>query len=184
MNEEEESILYRSCLLFAGAGDWFEGSCINGEDNGIVTADEISRMDLSSTELVVLSSCFGGVNDIEWSVGFNCMTGALSAAGVRYVISNLWASDDFASAVLMDAFYDYYYNGHEAPPDALKRAQTYLRTVSVGRLREAGWLNVSAYEGLEERTREYIIRLNECRDRLMPFKQEYYWGGFVCYRCN
>lgn len=184
VNEEEESILYRSCLLFAGAGDWFEGSCINGEDNGIVTADEISRMDLSSTELVVLSSCFGGVNDIEWSVGFNCMTGALSAAGVRYVISNLWASDDFASAVLMDAFYDYYYNGHEAPPDALKRAQTYLRTVSVGRLREAGWLNVSAYEGLEERTREYIIRLNECRDRLMPFKQEYYWGGFVCYRCN
>lgn len=65
--EEETNSLYSSCLLFAGAGNWLKnGNATEKYGNGIVTADEISRMDCRNVELVVLSACFGGMNDARF----------------------------------------------------------------------------------------------------------------------
>ena len=31
---------------------------------------------------------------------------------------------------------------------------------------------------------EKIEEFENCSERMRPFKNEIYWGGFVCYRCN
>ncbi|MDO5137778.1 MAG: CHAT domain-containing protein, partial [Oscillospiraceae bacterium] len=91
--------MYSSCLLFSGVCNWLKDGNINETyGNGIVTADEISRLDLKETELVVLSSCLSGMNDITVNKCFLGMIGAFSAAGVHYVITNLWEADDFSAA--------------------------------------------------------------------------------------
>lgn len=182
--DAEETSLYSSGLLFAGAQNWLEKGTVNPVyGNGIVTADEISRMDLSSTNLVVLSSCLSGRNDITWNAGFHGMISAFSAAGVRYVISNLWSVDDLASAVFMDQFYASYENGRISPPQALATARNYLRTVTVDQLRERGWFTASIYQKLGLESREFLRELEERNGRWKPFKNEAYWSGFTCYEC-
>ena len=49
--------LLRSGLLFSGARNTYEGDKLDGEENGILYALEASELDLSTTQLVVLSAC-------------------------------------------------------------------------------------------------------------------------------
>lgn len=183
--KSESASLYSSCLVFAGVKNWLrtgKSSSIYG--NGIVTADEVSRMDLSSTELVVLSSCLSGMNDVLFNTGFYGMISALSAAGVKFVISNLWNANDFATAIFMDAFYYYYVNEENTPPDALNKARNYLRKVTIEQLREQGWFSVATYQMLDPMSRQFMTDLEKRNGKLRPFKNESFWGGFVCYECN
>lgn len=80
-------------------------------------------MDCRNVELVVLSACFGGMNDAVLAKGFCGMVGGFAAAGVKYVISCLWTADDFASAVLMAEFYRQYKDRRLSPPAALRAAK-------------------------------------------------------------
>lgn len=183
---EETDSLYSSCLLFAGVKDWLE-SHISSEEygTGIVTADEISRLDFHGVELAVLSSCLTGMNSALFSKGFQGIVGGFSAAGVKYVISNLWRADDLATAILMGAFYYQYRVKKLAPPVALKEAQRYVREVSVQKLKAQNWF-ISMLQNDAFNTEEKSqVRELMCRsDRLRPFKDECYWAGFTCFRCN
>lgn len=61
--DNEYASLYSSCLVFTGIKNWYRTGRINPiYGSGVLTADEVSRMDLSSTNLVVLSSCLSGMN--------------------------------------------------------------------------------------------------------------------------
>lgn len=184
LSDETESI-YSSCLMFSGIKNWIEtGEVSEVYGNGIVTADEVSRMDLHSVELVVLSSCLSGMNEIFDSKGFHGMIGALSAAGVHYVISHLWAANDFSTAVLMDEFYYQYIERNQSPSIALNIAKNHLRNITIGQLRQFGWFDYAKYDDFDEQCRELIGRYESWDDKIRPFKNETYWGGFACYRCN
>lgn len=177
--------LYSSCLVFAGVKNWYRtGMTPPVYGSGLLTADEVSRLDLSSTKLIVLSSCLSGMNDILFNAGFYGMVRALSAAGVKYVISNLWSANDFASAVFMDAFYYYYANGWNEPPIALSKARDYLRNVTIDELRKQGWFHPSTYQMLDPESRNLLYLLENKNGRLKPFRNESFWGGFTCYQCH
>lgn len=182
----ESNVLYSSCLLFSGAQNWFEtGRESRTYGNGIVTADEVSRMDLRSVELVVLSSCLGGMNRMSFSKGWNGIIGAFSSAGVKYVIAHLWVADDFSAAVLMDAFYYEYARHRLKPPEALRRAKKYLKTVTVRELKEKGWFDFALHrDDVDEPMKLSIQRYMRLRDSVKPFAGEACWGGFSCYRCR
>ncbi|MCD7823339.1 MAG: CHAT domain-containing protein [Oscillospiraceae bacterium] len=176
--------MFSSYLLFAGADNRFEaGRADDLYGNGIVTADEISRLDLSSTELVVLSSCLSGMNDISLSRSFHGMISAFSAAGVHYVISHLWEAADFSTTILMDEFYRQYLKNKKSPPEALSIAKEYLRNVTVGELRENHWFDDIRKEEMEPRMMETLQKYKSMDDRRKPFRNEAYWGGFSCYQC-
>lgn len=182
---EETQAIYSACLMFAGVEDWIRtGEQDEIYGNGIVTADEISRMDLRSVELAVLSTCQSGLSEVMINRGFHGLVGALSAAGVHYVISNLWAADDFGTAVLMDEFYHQYIENKKVPPMALRLAKEYLRNVTIGDLKRKGWFedmkSMSSYPEVEEMLLEY----EGCGEMIRPFEEETYWGGFLCYKCN
>ena len=181
---ESDSDMYASCLLFAGVVNWLkDGKTSSVYGNGLVTADEISRLDFNNVELAVLASCMVGMSDETFNKGFQGMIGAFSAAGVHYVISHLWAANDFSTAVLMDAFYLQYAEKHMPPPIALQLAKTYLRNVTVGELKKQHWFDRLRRLDPEKKYLRDELSIESRSDTFMPFKNEAYWGGFTCYQC-
>ncbi len=105
---------------------------IHSENNndGIVTALEISKLDLNSTDLVSISACKSGLNYSNpisnYTVG---LTTALKKAGVKSILVSLWDIDDDATQLFISSFYEKYlscFNKHKA----LKHAQNILRNYS------------------------------------------------------
>ena len=180
----ESDSLYSSALLFAGYNKWLLTKSETDQfGNGILTADEISRMDLRQTELVVLSACQSGLGDISFG-GVQGLLSAFSAAGAKWIVCHMWRADDFASAVLMEAFYHAYLVRGMPVPDALQRAKEYLRSVTVKQLNDAGWLRASFNISYDEKIEECINCLKASDEQKTPFNSEAFWGGFVCYRCG
>lgn len=183
---EESNALYSSCLFFAGVADWArtgQNSACFG--NGILTADEISRLDLRSVELVVLSSCLNGMNNLYTGKEFEGMVGAFAAAGAGYVVASLWNVAESAGIVLlMELFYNYYIQEHLSPPAALNKAKHTLRHITVGQLRQQGWFHSIRRRQISGPVQQRIDQLERCPDRQRPFKNELFWGGFICYQCN
>lgn len=95
----------RSGLFFADAANALSGVIPQNGEDGILTAAEIATLDLSGTELVVLSACETALGDIT-SEGVWGLQRAFKLAGVRTIVMSLWQVDDEATAVLMQYFYE------------------------------------------------------------------------------
>lgn len=180
--EMETDSLYSSHMVFAGYNKWVKQQTeSSGCGNGVLTADEISRMDLHKTELVVLSACQSGLGDTSYRSTRGLLS-AFSAAGARWIICHMWEASDFATPILMDAFYDAYLNKGKDVPEALQYAKSYLRNLTVGEMRNAGWLDLPQDDRLSSDTKQRILTLQAANDRRKPFADEFYWGGFTVHK--
>jgi CHAT domain-containing protein/tetratricopeptide (TPR) repeat protein len=113
-----ENPLVRSGLALAGANRASEA----GEgDDGILTALEISGMDLRGTELVVLSACETALGDIEVGEGVFGLRRAFTLAGAANVMMSLWPVQDDVTVGQMKEFYRDL--GKMSPADSLREAQ-------------------------------------------------------------
>ena len=103
---EKEDKLIRTGVLMAGANNvWCGKNQVVGIEDGILTADEISRMDLSQTKLVVLSACEtakGSVDPIDGVLG---LQSGFKKAGVKTILMSLWKVSDAVTSILMTEFY-------------------------------------------------------------------------------
>ena len=98
--------LIRSALVMAGANRvWLGNMPYAGREDGILTAYEISNMNLSGTKLVVLSACETGLGDIQGTEGVYGLQRAFKMAGVDYILMSLWQVPDRQTAELMEKFY-------------------------------------------------------------------------------
>lgn len=70
-----------------------------------VSANEISRLDLSATQLVVLSACQSGVGRAT-SEGLYGLQRAFKQAGVHTLVMTLWNIDDNVTQQFMAKFYE------------------------------------------------------------------------------
>ncbi len=124
-----EHPMIRSGLLLAGANHaWETGKPIKpGMEDGILTAYEISQMDLSNTELVVLSACETGLGDIQGNEGVYGLQRAFKIAGAKYLIMSLWQVPDFQTQELMTVFYQKWLTDKMTIPDAFQAAQQQMR---------------------------------------------------------
>ncbi len=84
-------------------------------------------MDLSNTELVVLSACETGLGDIEGNEGVYGLQRAFKIAGVNNLIMSLWQVPDVATAALMTSFYRHWLEDKMIIRDALHTAQKEMR---------------------------------------------------------
>lgn len=119
--------LLRSGLILSGGNyAWSGKSPVEGVEDGIATAYEISQLNLSSTELVVLSACETALGDVKGSEGVFGLQRAFKMAGVKKLIVSLWQVPDKETAELMTAFYGYWLSGKKIE-DAFSQAQTDMR---------------------------------------------------------
>ena len=86
-------------LLLAGANRQEENECI-------LTAEEVSAMNLSRCELAVLSACESNVGHKRAGLCIISLQRAFSIAGVKRSVTSLWKVDDKATRKLMEHFYN------------------------------------------------------------------------------
>jgi len=124
-----ENSLLRSGLIMSGANNqWLAKEYImqDGVEDGILTADEISRLNLINTKLVVLSACETGLGDVKNSEGVFGLQRAFKLAGVESLIMSLWKVPDDATSELMTNFYHQWLSG-QTKQNAFKAAQQKVR---------------------------------------------------------
>ncbi len=95
--------LLLSGLAFAGANE--RGAVAPGDDDGILTAEEIASLDLSGVAWAVLSACEAGNGAIKASEGVFGLRRAFQLAGARTVIMSLWRVEDRATRDWMVVLY-------------------------------------------------------------------------------
>ena len=118
-----DETMLRSGLLFAGANSTWQGKKPGiGLDDGILTAYEISRLNLSRTKLVVLSACETGLGEVKGSEGVFGLQRAFKLAGVEFIIMSLWQIPDEQTVELMRLFYSAWLGGKDIR-DAFHYAQ-------------------------------------------------------------
>jgi CHAT domain-containing protein len=101
-----ENPLMRSGLVLAGANDVWVKTEKGVTDDGVLTAQEVTQMDMRKNDLVVLSACETGLGDIKGSEGVYGLQRALKMAGVKYIIMSLWEIPDKETVEFMGEFYN------------------------------------------------------------------------------
>ncbi|MBP9152716.1 MAG: CHAT domain-containing protein, partial [Flavobacteriales bacterium] len=121
--------MIRSGLIFAGGNyAWKEGKPLKeGMEDGILTAYEISQLNLSNTELVVLSACETGLGDIQGNEGVYGLQRAFKIAGAKYLMMSLWQVPDEETKEFMISFYKNWLNKKLSIPDAFRTTQNEMR---------------------------------------------------------
>ncbi|MCQ2973816.1 MAG: CHAT domain-containing protein [Bacteroidales bacterium] len=124
INNNEDALLF-SGLLFSGCNNILQKKTIpEGVEDGILLSKEISQLDLSKTDLVVLSACKTGVGVTDYEGVFGLQRGFIKA-GVNTLIMSLWDVDDYATLLLMTEFYKQLSQGKNKH-DAFIQAVRYL----------------------------------------------------------
>jgi hypothetical protein len=121
--------LNRCGLLFAGANIALSGKSRElpeGVQDGILTAKEISLLDLRDCDLVVLSACETAKGDIT-SEGVFGLQRAFKMAGVQTIIMSLWKVNDEATQMLMTEFYNNWIVKKQSKREAFNNAQNTVR---------------------------------------------------------
>ncbi len=135
--------MLRSGLIMAGGNASWQGKqTMEGREDGILTAYEISQMNLSNTELVVLSACETGLGDIQGNEGVYGLQRAFKIAGARYLIMSLWQVPDKQTSLLMTTFYKKWLEDKMTIPDAFHAAQRELREIGLDPYQWAGFVLV------------------------------------------
>ncbi len=114
-------------LLFSGANNAWNGIYAQDvEEDCILTAAEVEKMDLSDTELVVLSACDTGLGDCESIDGVYGLSRAFKIAGAHTIVMTLWKVNDLVTKEFMCEFYAQIKEGLEYH-EAFRIAQKKLR---------------------------------------------------------
>lgn len=109
----------RVVLAFAGAD---AAATRDDENEGLLTAEEVSTLDLQGVDWVVLSACESGLADHWNREGVLGLTRAFRLAGARAVIASQWAVDDDATSEWMTALYRARTRGAAGVGEAMREA--------------------------------------------------------------
>lgn len=109
---DSHSYPLRRCglILSGGQHSWLGESLPAGIEDGILTGEEIAGMNLSNTDLVVLSACQTGLGDISRD-GVYGLQRAFKVAGVGTIVMSLWEVNDEATEMMMTKFYSQLFSG-------------------------------------------------------------------------
>jgi CHAT domain-containing protein len=118
------SPMVRSGLALAGANHAQE---ITTGDDGLLTALEVTSMNLYGTDLVVLSACETAAGGVKIGEGVYGLRRAFVLAGAKNLVMSLWPVGDQTTREQMEEFYREYGQG-KPPAEALRQAQ--LQTIS------------------------------------------------------
>ena len=144
---KEDVTLTHSFLVLSGGNKFIQHNKVLGDDDGILTAKEISETDLKGVDLVVLSACESALGDIN-SNGVYGLQRAFKKAGANTMLMSLDKVDDEATRILMVEFYRNLMSG-KTKLQSLKDAQQYLREYENGKYDDPKyWASFIMLDGL------------------------------------
>ena len=172
----EDKALTRSGLLFAGANNALMGRRLPyGIDDGILTAKEISELDLRGLDLVVLSACQTGLGEITGDGVFGLQRG-FKKAGAKTLMMSLWKVDDKATQLLMSRFYSNLITG-KSKIESLRDAQKYVREYETEvEIQSDNKPAISAHakvQAQQSHTQQKVIK------KVHPYQNPKYWAAFI-----
>lgn len=144
----EDKYMSRSGLLFSGCNRTINNETIpDGAEDGILTAQEISTLDLRGLDLTVLSACQTGLGDISSGEGVFGLQRGFKKAGAKTIIMSLWKVNDESTMKLMTNFYRHYLDGM-SKEEAFHIAQDELRKECPSQQVRPDWASFIMLDGL------------------------------------
>ena len=123
-----EDPLARTGLVLAGANKtWEAGQSAGVRTDGILTAREVSNLDLQHCLLATLSACETGLGEVKEGEEVFGLQRGFKMAGVRYLITSLWEIPDAETAEFMQLFYTNWLKNKLSIRKAFRASQLSLR---------------------------------------------------------
>lgn len=146
--DKETKDLSRSFIVMSGGNSLCHRKVIPlGQDDGILTASEISHLIFPELDLVVLSACQTGFGSVEPEGVFGLQRG-FKKAGANTILMSIDKVDDEATRILMVEFYSNLISG-KSKHQSLKDAQKYLRGYDNGKYDDPKyWASFIMLDGL------------------------------------
>jgi tetratricopeptide (TPR) repeat protein/CHAT domain-containing protein len=104
--------LFSSGLALAGANKFLQDGIGKNGDDGLLVAMEVLGMNLTNTDLVVLSACNTGIGEVKRGHGVFGLRRSFQQAGAKSLVMSLWQIPDEETKDLMVEFYQRLYDGH------------------------------------------------------------------------
>ncbi len=161
-----DEAMLRSGIALSGYNHRAQGSA---NDDGFLTAFEAAGLNLSGTELIVLSACETGVGDTRTGEGVYGLKRAMLIAGARTSLLSLWKVDDSATAALMAAYYTRLKNGEDRV-DALRQVQIEMLK---------GRLIAKSAHATDQRGATVASSGGSASDPGRDWRHPYYWASFA-----
>ena len=95
----------------------------NVSTQNILTQNDVAKLRLLGSQLVVLSACESGMGEVSFADGIIGLQRSLTLAGSRSQILTLWPVDDAKTKELMVAFYGNLFDKGMTKSEALRQAQ-------------------------------------------------------------
>ena len=118
--------MHRSGLALAGAQTtieaWKRDEVPAVENDGILTAEDVSTLDLQGTWLVTLSACDTGSGEARAGEGVMGLRRGFIQAGAQNLLMTLWPISDEVTVQIMSDFYEAAHHSGNAP-EALAEVQ-------------------------------------------------------------
>ena len=118
--------MHRSGLALAGANTtiaaWKRGEAPPIEEDGILSAEDVSTLDLKGTWLVTLSACDTGSGEARAGEGVMGLRRGFVEAGAQNLLMTLWPISDEFTIQIMSDFYEAAHQTGNAP-EALAKVQ-------------------------------------------------------------
>jgi tetratricopeptide (TPR) repeat protein len=159
LSEQRENPLLRSGLLLAGVKQGRSGA----DDDGVLTALEVTGLDLWGTKLVTLSACETGLGDVQSGTGVYGLRRALVLAGSDAQVMSLWKVSDAGTRDLMVSYY--------------KRLQKGAGRTEALRLTQLAMLRGELSNDANDRKRETADTGEEAASK--DYRHPYYWAAFI-----
>lgn len=100
-------------------------------DDALLSCKDISTLNLKGTALTTLSCCNLAKGISSSMDGIFGMRRSLKLAGCKCILANLWEADDYATVILMDAFYHELIDNKKAPSQALRLAKEHMKQYEI-----------------------------------------------------
>jgi tetratricopeptide (TPR) repeat protein len=125
-----ENPMHRSGLALAGAQTtieaWKRDEVPPVENDGILTAEDVSTLDLQGTWLVTLSACDTGAGEARAGEGVMGLRRGFIQAGAQNLLMTLWPISDEVTVQIMSDFYQAAHNTGKAPEALAEVQRTWL----------------------------------------------------------
>lgn len=127
LNGYSDAMSLSGLIMSGGNAAWTGKKVPEGVLGGVLTANDIAHLDLSDTDMVVLSACQTGQGSAT-AEGLYGLQRAFKKAGVGTMVMTLWSVSDHVTTEFMIKFYELLSENDWDKHKAFEKTRSYIRT--------------------------------------------------------